>query len=212
MRVTVGQFQQLYAISLMNADEIDKSILFVQTLTGLNEDEVLALPATKFNKICRKVKNVFDFDAGKPRKVIRAGGRRYIINYELSKVTGRYVEVTSFSQDVIPNLHRIMASITQRCKWSWRTFKLVPIPYDAKKHEQYADDMLEADFEAAYHSAVFFWAAYAKSMKILKPYLMKELQKKGMTERLSEAMLSGLQSGLDGFTQPKWLRNLSGLN
>jgi muconolactone delta-isomerase len=207
MRVTIGKFQELYAISQLGCDELDKSILFVQTLTGKTEAEVLAMSTKKFNKVCAKVRRVFDFDPGEPKQLLRAGRRRYMINYDLFKVTGRYVEVSTFSQDIIPNLHKIMASITQRCRWSWKKFRIVPIPYDAKKHEQYADDMLDADFEHAYNSAVFFWAVYARSMKTLHPYLIQKLQEKGLNHQISQHFLNSLQSGLDGFTPPKWCQN-----
>src|SRR5690606_29522185 len=116
---------------------------------------------------------------------------------------GKYVEVITFGKEVIPNLHRIMASIVTPVKW--RLGKLIPYELD---HWEIARDMERMSFEAAYHAAVFFYTHYSVSMKIIQPFLIKELMKKGVPREKAEEVLSSSSSILDGFTTPKWSQNL----
>jgi hypothetical protein len=205
MNITIQKFQELAAISSMPLDETDRAIKLVQVMTGKTVQQVEDMPIGKFNELCAKIAKVFDLSNGKPVNTIKVGKKYYHINHSIDKMTaGRYVEVATFSSDVIGNLHKIMASIVQPKTWYGKI-----LPYDSTKHEEYADDMLQADFSAAYHSAVFFYVLFRESIKNLQGYFLAAAMEAGKTEQEATKTLTDLQSVLGGFTLPRWCENLS---
>lgn len=209
--MTIQQFQELYYIAQSTDFDLDKSIKMVGAVTGKTPEQVELMPIDKFNKLCARVTKEFEvldkrLYKTKPKSLILASGRLYKINYEINKPpinAGKYVEVITFGKEVIPNLHRIMASIVTPVKW--RLGKLIPYELD---HWEIARDMERMSFEAAYHAAVFFYTHYSVSMKLIQPFLIKELMKKGVAREKAEEVLSSSSSILDGFTTPKWSQTL----
>jgi hypothetical protein len=202
--MTIKQFQELYFIAQSDALEIDKSILMVSALTGKLPDEVDKMPMRKFNRICAKISKKFEelnstLHNGKPRNFTIVNGRVYRINYDIDKVNaGAYVEAITFGSDVVTNLHKIMASICTPVTWWGRE----------RKHKKVAESMEQMDFKAAYHAAVFFYLHFQISIKVIRPYLVKELIKKGVPMEEAEVVLSTSSEILDGFTMPKWSQSL----
>lgn len=208
MKVTIEKFQELYEISQMELTEIDKSILLVQCLTGKSEKQVNDMPIEKFNALCKKISTTFDslkLDEGMPVNHIRANGRMYFMNYDIAKPpmnAGRYVEVATFSGDVIGNLHKILATMANPMKLTWRGYRLQK--FDAVNHEQIANDMLKADFSVAYNSAVFFYALFKESIKNSHNYFLSLTENKAEMEKT----LDNLNEVMDGFITAKWYQNL----
>ena len=206
--MTILQLQQLYYIRKTREADIDKSIKLVGVITGKTPEQVEAMPMSKFNKICGRINKAFSIIdkrllSGKPAKIIRVGTRLYRVHYRIDRHpinAGRYVEVISFGSDIINNLHKIMASIVERIDWRGR-----PIPMD---HRDIAMDMERADFEVAYHAAVFFYTLFTGSMNPIRPYLVREITRKGMTEVEAVQTLTTLSKTLDGFTMPGWSQNM----
>lgn len=204
MKITIQKFQELAAMSNLPMDETERAIKLVQVMTGKTVHQVEDMPIGAFNELCAKIAKVFDLSEGKPVNNIKVGNRYYHINHSIDKMSaGRYVEVATFSSDVIGNLHKIMGSIVQPKTWYGKV-----LPYDSTKHEQYADDMLQADFSAAYHSAVFFYVLFKESIKNLQGYFLTAAIQAGQTEDKAHKTLTDLQSVLDGFILPKWCSNL----
>lgn len=210
MKLTIEKFQELYQISGMEMDELDKSILLVQVLTGKSKYEVEAMPLAKFNKLCLKITTAFEglnkkLNADKPKQIVKVNGNWYFLNYEITKkpmTAGRYVETATFSSDIIGNLHKIMATMANPMEWTWKGLRIKK--YDALDHERISNDMLQMDFSVAYHSALFFYALFSKSMKASASYLQsqvgKEVPMKEALEHLSKAM--------DGSITANWYKNL----
>jgi hypothetical protein len=212
MKLTIRKFQELYAISLMEIDELDKSVLLVQVWTNKSDDEINKMPIKKFNKLCAEVNSSFEvitkkMDMDKPKQYIKVNGNWYCLNYDIIKkpmTAGRYVETATFSTDIIGNLHKIMATMANPMEWTWKGLKLKE--YDALDHERISDDMLDLDFSVAYHSAVFFYALFSKSIKASANYFQslvgnpKEIQMKKAMEDLSSRM--------DGYITANWYKNL----
>jgi hypothetical protein len=188
-------------------NEIERASLLVQCLTGKSEHEINKMNINKFNKLCTKINSEFDIlskkmDNEKPKNIVKANGKLYLLNYDMSKKpnnAGKYVEVATFSNDIIGNIHKIMATMATPLKWSWKG--LVKIERD---HNQIANDMLHLDFKVAYHASVFFWAVFTKSIVNLKDYLEPKTEKK---KELIDT-LNRFQSHSDGFITAKWYRNL----
>jgi hypothetical protein len=166
MKLTIDKFQRLQAIATLDSEEIEKASRLVQVLLEKSEAEVDAMPLKKFAKLCDKLKKAFDLtiDAAtmsKPKSIIVANGNVYNLNFDIKPPfnTGRYIEVLTFSKDdPIMNMHNILASICTPMRWSWRKFNYVKTEYDALKHEDYAEDMKQADFRHGYYAMVFFYS------------------------------------------------------
>jgi hypothetical protein len=211
MRVTIKMFQQLFAISNMELDEIEKSKLLIQTFTNKTENELENISVKKYNKLSRYIKSAFDLYNknmlnNTPKNIVKANGRWYFLNYDIARPpmnAGRYVEVATFSKDIIGNLHKIMSTMATPMKWTLFGLKPVEVKtyYD---HERVANDMLHMDFKHAYHAAVFFWAVFAKSIENSQSYFQTiATDKTKVTE-----VLNDLRKHSDGFSQAKWYQNL----
>jgi len=207
MKISIQKFQDLYKISQYKMNEIERASLLVQCLTDKSEHEINKMNIKKFNKLCSKINTEFEIlskkmDEEKPKQIVKANGKYYWLNYDMAKKpnnAGKYVEVATFSEDVIGNMHKIMATMATPMKLSWKG--LVQTERD---HKNIAEDMLHLDFKVAYHASVFFWAVFSKSIVNLKDYLASQTQKK---KELTDT-LNRFQSLSDGFITARWYQNL----
>ena len=199
--MTIKQFQELYYVATSDDMDFDKSIKMVGIVTGKTPEQVERMSMIKFNFLCGMVHRQFkifekDLMKGKPKKIFRVGKRFYKINYDVTKCkSSTYVEVSTFSTDIIQNLHKIMASIVTPVKFKWGKWV---------EHEELASDLEQMDFEVAYHAAVFFYTLFNVSMRVIQPYLVSEMTKKGIAKEKAEEILMTSQNILDGFIMPKW--------
>lgn len=199
--MTIKQFQELYYVATSEDMDLDKSIKMVGIVTGKTPEQVEKMSMRKFNILCGAVHNHFkifekDLLKGKPKKIVRIGKRFYRINYDVTKCkSSTYVEVSTFSTDIIQNLHKIMASIVTPVKFKWGKWV---------EHEELASDLEQMNFEVAYHAAVFFYTLFNASMQVIQPYLINELKKKGIKEQEATEILTNSQNILDGFLMPRW--------
>jgi hypothetical protein len=199
--MTIKQFQELYYVATSEDMDFDKSIKMVGIVTGKTPEQVERMSMIKFNFLCGMVHRQFkifekDLLKGKPKKIVRVGKRFYKINYDVTKCkSSTYVEVSTFSTDIIQNLHKIMASIVTPVKFKWGKWV---------EHEELASDLEQMDFEVAYHAAVFFYTLFNASMQVIQPYLVNEMIKKGIAKEKAEKILMNSQSILDGFIMPRW--------
>lgn len=207
MKVTISKFQELYKISIQDINEAEKSALLVQEFTGFNEAKVNAMPLKKFNTLCAKINKKFEaygveLDNKKPQKYVAVKGRLYLLEYDLAKPpmnAGKYVELATYSEDIIGNLHKIMATMCTPLKFTIKGLKR-----KEKNHKQVAEDMLDIDFEVAYQSCVFFYAVFSKSIQALVTYFKTIATDQAKVEQV----LTNLAEFTDGFITAKWYRNL----
>jgi hypothetical protein len=207
MRISIQKFQELYKISQYNVNEIERASLLVQCLTGKSEAEINKMNIKKFNKLCNAINKEFEvltkkMDAEKPKQIVKANGKYYWLNYDMAKKpnnAGKYVEVATFSEDLIGNLHKIMATMATPMKLSFKGLVITE-----RDHADIANDMLQLDFKVAYHASVFFWAVFSKSIINLKDYLESQTEKK---KELTDT-LNHFQSLSDGFITAKWYQSL----
>ena len=208
MKMTIEKFQKLYAISQMELDEITRATLLVQSFTGMSEQQIDSLTPAKFNTLCSKIMDSFKTmekmnELGKPKSYVKANGTWYFLNYDIAKPpmnAGRYVEVATFGKDVIGNLHLIMSTMASPLKLCWKGMKIV----ENVNHEKVANDMLKLDFSVAYHSAVFFYAVFSKSIQSLSNYFQSLTENK---EQVKE-VVANFTKHSDGFITAKWYQNL----
>jgi len=210
--MTIKQFQELYYISESKENEFDKSIQMVGCVLGMTPDRVEKMNMVKFNLICARIQKQFDtltngLNKGKPVKIIRCKGRTYKINYEVPTIkAGKYVEVLTFSNDIINSLHKIMASIVEPVKWDWRSFQYIPYQ---REHIDIATDFEELNFDVAYQAAVFFCTLYKPLMQVSQPYLIQQAVKAGANREEVTLLLNNSIALLDGSQMPKWSQTLS---
>jgi hypothetical protein len=205
-KITVEQYQAIHAINNEDGDDIDKLLRIVSILYNKTEKEVNDLPVTTFHKITAEIAALFS--AGLPerktRKRLRIGGRRYMMQYNVGKISyGQWCEIQHFLKgDLIENLHLLAASIAAPMKWGLLTGK-----NDSRNHEKVSTDFLQANFLDTYSSVVFFCASLTGLKNpIPDSSTRKQSRMIKVTEKEIETWLieQGLMSGTDGYTaQPK---------
>lgn len=183
MKLTIEKFQTLQSIATLETDEFLKAARLVQVLLDKTEAEVDAMPIKKFAVLCKNLQKAFDIKINeatmaKPKSIIYANNKFYHLNFDIKPPfnTGRYIEVLTFSKDnPIINMHNILASICTPMKWSWRKFNLVKEKYDVSKHEEYANDMKQANFKHGYFAMVFFYQLLKASTDNMMDCLTAEM-------------------------------------
>lgn len=202
-KINVFQYQQLIP-ALGIDDPTDQNMRLIAILNGWTDNQVDSLSVEEYAKEKAKLGFLNDSIEGKPVKVIKVNGKRYKCVYDIRKLpSGRYIESKVFSQDLVGNLHKIAASMVIPMKktiFGWKEGK-----YDASKHEQYAEDMLEARFIDVYHSIVFFYQVYRNWMEVTKDYLITKMMEVGKSHSEAKKEVQNLLNILDGNIVPNLL-------
>lgn len=207
--VTVWQMQQIANVLAKTKDEteLDISVKVLGILTNRTESQIDSLSLGDLRAGLKEIKFIHTAQPeAKPEKYIAVNGRRYKCIYDIKKLPyARYMETKHFGTDVLLNLHKIGASMVMPMKKTWFGWRLDK--YDASKHEEYANDILEAKYETVYGSVVFFCQVYIHLISNLEDYLKNKMQAKGMTLQQAETTVESLCKGLDGFTKLQSLQN-----
>jgi hypothetical protein len=202
-KINVFQYQQLVP-ALGIQDATDQNMRLIAILNGWTENQVDSLSVEEYANEKAKIGFLSESIEGKPVKYIKVNGKRYKCVYDVRKLpSGRYIESKVFSQDLVGNLHKLAASMVIPMKktiFGWREDK-----YDASRHEEYSNDMLEARFVDVYHSIVFFYQVYRNWMEITKDYLIQKILEMGKSHSEAEKEVANLLNTLDGSIAPKLL-------
>lgn len=202
--ITVRQYQQIYPISIEEKwSELDKLVKIICVLTDKTEEEVDSWQLNQINEY----KFVFNMDIDeRPKRRIKANGKWYRFEYKIQNMpAARYIEGKTFASDgVIENMHRLMAScVVPQRKIGFLYFDK---KYNAKDHEKYATDLLEAPVQFVYSACLFFCNLLSEWMKLTLSYLETELQTIVSQEQKAE-LSTHLQSISDGFTALRKLQS-----
>ena len=74
----------------------------------------------------------------------------------------------------VTNIHKLAATMAipmKKTLFGWKLDK-----YDASKHEEYSQDMLEARFVDVYHSTIFFLSVFLNLIKCSEDFLIQSLK------------------------------------
>lgn len=201
-QLTVGQYQELYKISKLNIDDIDKETQFVGVITGKSDREVGEMTLPDYVKAKNTIIDIFErakltYD---PQKTVKINGKRFGICYEPSKLSGgQYITIQHWMQgDVVENMHLIMASIVYPVKRFW--YGLRSLPPVTEDHSKNAEGIKDLPFLAVWSACVFFCNLLNHSINNLQDFLMKSLLKKGMKRNQASSLLMGLQNSMAGYT------------
>jgi len=202
-KINVFQYQQLVP-ALGIEDATDQNMRLIAILNGWTENQVDSLSVEEYANEKAKIGFLSEPIEGKPVKYIKVNGKRYKCVYDVRKLpSGRYIESKVFSVELVTNLHKLAASMVipmRKTIFGWREDK-----YDASKHEEYSNDMLEARFVDVYHSIVFFYQVYRNWMEITKGYLIQKIVEMGKSHLEAEKEVQNLLNILDGSIAPKLL-------
>jgi hypothetical protein len=207
-KISVWQYQQIYTAlnsKEKDATDLDLEVKLVGIVNNMTEMQIDSLPLNEYKELSKTIAFLNEPIQGTPKKHIAISrSRRYRINYDISKMPfARYIESKVFSEDLYGNLHKLAATmvIPQKRKLGF----WVDQPYDASKHQEYSNDMLEAKFIDVYHSLVFFYQVYRNWIKVSQDYLVNKMVEAGMKEDKAKEVAVNLCSILDGSIQPNLL-------
>lgn len=205
--ITVEQYQKVVSISEDKfLDDTEKYTQLVGVLYNLTEEEVDNLTVNLFKQYAGVISNEFfskpiPKPTGKRVDFIKANGKEYKIDYDIKNMRiAQFKELAYWlkDDDVVGNLHLILASIVDQVKSTWY-FKVKVIKNDSKNHESISNDMLKLKFIDVYSVAVFFCHLFTALLKVKKDYLIKELMKKGMPETEINTLVNSSLKIMDGF-------------
>lgn len=172
--INVFQFQQV-AKHIEEPDNLEREGKLISALSGLTVHEVEMLPLDQYRKWKQDIQFINNEIKGESAKYIDVNGKRYKCIYNVFELNAaRYIETKVFAANVVDNLHLIAASMVvpmRKTLWGWKEDV-----YDAAKHSEYAQDMLEAKFVNVYFSVVFFYQVFKIWIRDSLDYLIKELE------------------------------------
>jgi hypothetical protein len=201
-KINVYQYQQ-FAEALKETDPIEQNVKLIAILNNWTINQVDQLSVERYIAEKEKLKFLSEEITGKPVRFIKVGKKRYRCIYDIRKIpAARYIESKHFLGDYVGNLHKLAASmvIPQKRFLFW----FVNAKYDASRHEEYSQDMLEAKISDVYQSVVFFYHVYRNWIEVSKVYLVRELSKE-MTKDQAIEVVANLISSMDGSIAPKLL-------
>ena len=204
--ISVWQYQNIVkTLANKEADEIDKSFKLIGIVYNMTENQVDSLTQAEYKAKLKQCDFLNSMPEGKPVQIIKVNGKRYRPIYDVTKMPfGRYVESKAFVGDIYGNLHKLGATMVMPQKRNllglW-----VDDKYDAGKHEEYAEDMLQANFQDVYFSLVFFYQVFRNWIEVTRDYLVAKMMITGQTKEECSQVVADLCSILDGIIQPNLL-------
>jgi hypothetical protein len=204
--ISVWQYQNIVkTLANKQDDELEKSFKLIGIVYNMTENQVDSLTQAEYKAKLKECDFLNSLPEGKPVKIIKVNGRRYRPIYDINKMPfGRYVESKAFVGDIYGNLHKLGATMVMPQKKNWLGL-WVDDKYDAAKHEDYADDILQANFQDVYFSLVFFYQVFRNWIEVTKDYLVAKMITTGQTKEQCSQVVADLCSILDGIIQPNLL-------
>jgi hypothetical protein len=204
--ISVWQYQNIVkTLANKQDDEIEKSFKLIGIVYNMTENQVDSLTQAEYKAKLKECDFLNSMPEGKPVKVIKVNGKRYRLIYDVTRMPfGRYVESKAFVGDIYGNLHKLGATMVMPQKRNWLGL-WVDDKYDAAKHEDYADDILQANFQDVYFSLVFFYQVFRNWIEVTRDYLVTKMMMTGQTKEQCNQVVADLCNILDGIIQPNLL-------
>ena len=113
-KLPIGKYNEIVKLCETEMDEVDRKVKIVGILTGLTDDEVLALPLTDFTECCAKAKFI---DLPCPETLIPSVSKSYPVGgfnlvpvTDMRKVTtAQYIDFLAFSKDKEHNIVEMLS-------------------------------------------------------------------------------------------------------
>lgn len=205
-KLNVWQYQNLIKSLQSGKKDKDLTTTHIAICHNMTENQVDSLSLEEYSKLEKSVQFLNEpMPQVKPKKYLKVNGKKYKFVYDVRRMPfARYIESKHFAEDLIGNLHKLGATMVLPMKKS--IFGWVEDKYDASKHSQYADDILEANILDIYGSLVFFYQVYRNWMEVSKDYLIQQVMKKE-NKTIEEAtfQIQAFLDILDGSIPPNLL-------
>lgn len=201
-KLPIGKYNEIVKLCETEMDEVDRKVKIVGILTGLTDDEVLALPLTDFTECCAKAKFI---DLPCPETLIPSVSKSYPVGgfnlvpvTDMRKVTtAQYIDFITFSKDKEHNIVEMLSCF------------LVPKGMDYNEgydildvHNAIKEEMSVAEVLAL---LAFFFGSWTRSLHSTLSYSermarrVKDKEKRQMMmERIEE-----LRSTISGVGSPR---------
>lgn len=201
-KLPIGKYNEIVKLCETEMDEVDRKVKIVGILTGLTDDEVLALPLTDFTECCAKAKFI---DLPCPETLIPSVSKSYPVGEfnlvpvtDMRKVTtAQYIDFLAFSKDKEHNIVEMLSCF------------LVPKGMDYNEgydildvHNAIKEEMSVAEVLAV---LAFFFGSWTRSLHSTLSYSermarrVKDKEKRQMMmERIAE-----LRSTISGGGSPR---------
>ena len=201
-KLPIGKYNEIVKLCETEMDEVDRKVKIVGILTGLTDDEVLALPLTEFTECCAKAKFI---DLPCPETLIPSVSKSYPVGgfnlvpvTDMRKVTtAQYIDFLSFSKDKEHNIVEMLSCF------------LVPKGMDYNEgydildvHNAIKEEMSVAEVLAV---LAFFFGSWTRSIHSTLSYsermarrLKDKTKRAMMMERIAE-----LRSTISGGGSPR---------
>lgn len=195
----IGKYLDILELSQdESVDALAQQVKTISILTGLTEDEVLALPITKYKELAGKTKFLEKQYDGNLRvaKSYGLAGMELIPVKDISKIsTAQYVDFQTFTKEgdkyIVESLSTLLIPKGKKYNEGYEI---------ADVHKAIRENLSVADVLSL---SAFFLTLLVKSIKDFQTYSIKEIQKvsnKEMREMLMEKMqrVTHLQTSGDG--------------
>ena len=204
--LTIYQFQQIAKIIEQfpkDGTDIELEADIIALMEGINVDK---LSLREFKELRGKYAYLLQpIPDGKPANTFRVGNAKYGVIYDVSNINyGQYNEVVQFASGnkVIPNLHKLMATICVPMKRNM--FGLWVVDRDKKTHNVIADEMLKAPFLVCYQAAVFFYQVFKGFLQVMKePFLIQIMKIQKVNKEQAQEIYQHLMNSMGGYTMLK---------
>ncbi len=192
--LTIKQAQYIYQVNKSIVDDqtsFEARLKIFSYLTNTPEEIINGWEVEDYKKELGKISFLnHQLTEECPVKSFTTNGAKYKVLYDIRKIGyGRYMQLTKRSDDIVFNLHKIMAAIVMPSSIFKRK----------KSYERICEEMLQAPFIVCYHTAVYFSKLYNNSLKAIHPYLKQDLIKNGMSTTDAETIAAGLVEISDEF-------------
>ena len=201
-KLPIGKYNEIVKLCETEMDEVDRKVSIVAILTGLTEDEVLALPLTDFTECCAKAKFI---DLPCPETLIPSVSKSYPVGgfnlvpvTDMRKVTtAQYIDFITFSKDKEHNIVEMLSCF------------LVPKGMDYNEgydildvHKAIKEEMSVAEVLAL---LAFFFGSWTRSINSTlssSERMARRVKDKGKRQMMMER-IAELRSTISGVGSPR---------
>ena len=171
--VTISQFQEISSIDL---DNKSRSLEIISILINEDIEEIRKYDMQSLNRVvtalswCDQLPNDKDFN-----NTINIEGTEYKMVKMSSFSVGEWIDIESYFEDSIANLHKILAIF----------YREDSLPYDTETAEQRAELFKEhVNVGQVYGSVVFFCHIAKNCMLTIKGYFQMEIMKMNLEKKM----------------------------
>jgi len=211
--LTVRQWQALTDLFMEEGNShIDNIVRSGCIVYDVTEHELDSLTMADLNDLGHRLAFIHTEVPARPVDRIDVNGRRYRCVYDVTRMpAARYIESKVYGQDPNQHLHRIMASMVWPQKRAYRIGPWMDDDYDASRHSEYAEDMLDAPITAVLGSVVFFCDVYLNLISSSRVYFTKIIMQTTRKPRIeAETIVNDLCANMAGIIRPSWSQRMNG--